>query len=267
MIDAFHLEVGLEDVPVRNLVGRDDAAGGNPFPGEIDSLGFTQEAPGQRPATALAQNNNHPALAAAVGEQAAVDPVVACVGGPDLATEHGPVHFHLTLEPGLPGLECHRLPQLVHQHEGISGAFAAPPGPRSPPIVLHVQIPRELDRGQTLGGVHEQADRPEQIDEGQLARGEDGAGGDAELPVAGGAFEPAPGAQVVDVQAAAERADRSALRLGPSQPAEAPICGVFPFLVDRPERQGPGGSGKQEMLGHGRLATRNMFPSCSYPTF
>ena len=82
---------------------------------------------GQRPAAALAQNDNHPALAAAVGEQPqpAVDPVVARVGRPDLATEHGPVHFDFTLEPGL---ECHRLPQLVHQHEGISGTFAAPPG-------------------------------------------------------------------------------------------------------------------------------------------
>lgn len=140
----------------------------------------------------------------------------------------------------------------MHQHEGR--------------LVLHVQIPRELDRGQTLGGVHEQADRPEQIDERQLARGENGAGGDAELPVAGGAFEPAPGAQIVDVEAAAERADRSALRLRSSQPTEPPIRSVFPFFVDRPEGQGPGGSGKQEMLVHGRLATRNMFLSCSRPT-
>ncbi len=129
--------------------------------------------------------------------------------------------------------------------------------------MLHVQIPRELDRGQALGGVHEQADRPEKIDEGQLARGEDGAGGDAELPVTGRALEPASSAQIVDVEATAERANRSAIRLGPSQPAEPPIRGALPFLVDRPERQGPGGSGKQEMLGHGRLATRNMFPSCS----
>lgn len=34
MVDPAHLEVGFEQIPMRDLVSRDDAAGGDPLPGE-----------------------------------------------------------------------------------------------------------------------------------------------------------------------------------------------------------------------------------------
>lgn len=78
------------------------------------------------------------------------------------------------------------------------------------------EIARELNRRCALRRVHDQADGREQIDEGELARGEDRAGRHAELPMAGRTFEASAGRQVVDVDAAAGRADWRAVRLRPA---------------------------------------------------
>ena len=75
------------------------------------------------------------------------------------------------------------------------------------------------DQQQPLRCVHEQANRTEQVGEGELARGEDRARRDAELVVTGGAFEAAPRRQVIDIKAAAYWADRRSIGFRPAQPA------------------------------------------------
>ena len=59
-----------------------------------DALGLAQEGPGQRSPAALPQGDDHAALAAAVLEQAAIDPILARIGGPDMAAERGTVQLH-----------------------------------------------------------------------------------------------------------------------------------------------------------------------------
>ena len=111
----------------------------------------------------------------------------------------------------------------MHQHEGG--------------LVLDVEVTGELNRREPLRCVHEQADRAEQVDEGELARGKDRARRDAELVVTGSAFEAAPRRQVIDVKAAAYRADRRPIGFRPAQPAEPPIRRILTFGENRLERQ------------------------------
>ena len=53
----------------------------DPFPREVDALGLAQEGPGQRSPAALPQDDDDAPFAAAVPEQAAIDPVLPRVGG------------------------------------------------------------------------------------------------------------------------------------------------------------------------------------------
>jgi hypothetical protein len=115
-----------------------------------------------------------------------------------MAAEIGAVHFDEVGELHICGLCRHRLAQLVQEHEGG--------------LVLHIEIAGELDGGDSLRGVDEQADRAKQIDERQLARGEDGSRRDAELTVARSTFETAARPQIVSLNASAGWADRRAVR-------------------------------------------------------
>lgn len=189
MIDSLHVEIGLQKLPVRALVGRNDGAGGGLLPDEVDTLGLAQKGPCDGSAAASTQHDHHAAFAAAVAEQPPIDTLLPQVGGPDMTTKGSSVHLHLARQAHIPDLGRHRLAEFVHQHERR--------------LVLHVQIARELDGRQPLGRVHEQADRAEQVDEGQLPRREDGAGGHAELTMAGCTFETPTGRQVVDISASA----------------------------------------------------------------
>ena len=60
-----------------------------------------------------------------------LDPILACIGGPDMAAECGTIQLDGTGEHGVAGLRRHGLAKLVHQHEGG--------------LVLHVEITGELD--------------------------------------------------------------------------------------------------------------------------
>ena len=161
VVDAPHGEARHQQIPVRDLVRRDDRAGCRPFPGEADALGLAQEGSGQRSPAALTQGDDNAPFVAAMLEQAAIDPILACVGGADMAAECGTVQLDGTEEHNVAGLRRHGLAQLVHQHEGG--------------LVLHVEITGELDGREALGRIHDQADRGQEIDEGKFVRGEDRA--------------------------------------------------------------------------------------------
>ena len=93
-----------------------------------------------------------------------------------MTTKIGAVDLYLASKPCLGGLMRHSLAQLVHQDEGG--------------LVLNIEIAAQLHRRQALRGVYEQTDRAEKVNEGELVRGEDRAGGGAELIGARRTFEP-----------------------------------------------------------------------------
>ena len=104
--------------------------------------------------------------------------------------------------------------------------------------VLHVEITGgELGSRQALGPVHDQADRGWEINEAQFVRSED-------RPRGNGAFE------LIEIKAAAGRANRPAGGLRPAQCAEPPIGGLLALGVDAPERQRACRSREKKMLRH-----------------
>jgi hypothetical protein len=68
-------------------------------------------------------------------------------------------------------------------------------------------------------------------------RVEDRAGGGAELIVARRAFEPTARLQIIGLEAAASRADRRSIRLGPAQGAKSPIGFLLAAGTNRPQRK------------------------------
>jgi hypothetical protein len=166
-----------------------------------------------------------------------------------MAAERGTVQLHGAGQPGVAGLRRHGLPRLVHQHDGG--------------LVLHVEITGKLHGRQALGRVHDQADRGQQVDAGQLARGEDRPRGDAELAMAGGAFAPTPRGEIVDIEAAASRTDRLAAGLRPPQGAGPAISSLLALGIDAPERQRACRSREEETLRH-PTTSRVLARECSY---
>ena len=73
---------------------------------------------------------DHEALAAAIAQPSAIDPLLAQFGRPDMSSEHGSIDFDRALEARLPRLRCHGFTKFVHENERR--------------LVLHVEIPREL---------------------------------------------------------------------------------------------------------------------------
>lgn len=114
MVDPAHVEIRLEQVPMRDLVGRNGGTGSDQIPGETGALGLPEEGSRQSPTTSLAEHDDDTALPAPVGQSAAINPLFPQVGWPDMASEGGAIHFDLSFKPEAAGLGGHRLPQLVH---------------------------------------------------------------------------------------------------------------------------------------------------------
>jgi len=68
MVDPLHVEVLLQKIPVRHLVGQADSTAGNPLPHELDTLRLPEERPRQCPTTALPEYDHNPPLPAPMGE-------------------------------------------------------------------------------------------------------------------------------------------------------------------------------------------------------
>ncbi len=100
----------------------------------------------------------------------------------------------------------------------------------------------------TLGAVHENGDGGQDVADRQLAAGEDGPRRDGELAVAGLALEDAASAELPAHVAAALRANRISLRLGPADRLEGLIGLVLGHPHDLRQRKGAGGRGEEEVL-------------------
>lgn len=105
---------------------------------------------GQRSTNVLAKHDDDTPLSSAIGEASVINEILPQIGRPDRATKGGTIHFNRPFKVHSPRL-CHlHFPQLVHEHKRLSGAFAAPLGPRSPSTVLYIQGARMLDSGELL---------------------------------------------------------------------------------------------------------------------
>ncbi len=102
MVDPAHVDVGIEQVPMGNLVGADDTSGLDTLSGDVHALGLLRERSRQCPAAALTQDDRHAALAAAVDRSPPVDPLLAQLGWSDVASERGPIDFDLAVGTGQP---------------------------------------------------------------------------------------------------------------------------------------------------------------------
>ena len=134
-------------------------------------------------------------------------------------------------------LACHGFAQLVGKDEGG--------------LILDVQIAAKLESGNALGAIHEDRDCGEQIDERQLAAGEDRAAGNRELVMTGNALELAARGNVIGLDTAATRANRFAVRFGPAHRAERLIGAVFAHGENCLEAQGASLGREQKMLAFG----------------
>jgi hypothetical protein len=236
VVDAESFEAGVQRVPMSRFVGIESRGlrrdpGGNP-----DAFAFALDYERQRPSAAFAQGNNHTALAGLVLSLAAINPVLDMVALADRAANIAAVNLHMVIKLLPNDVSGHRLAQFVAKHEGG--------------LVLAVDVPRHLQRADALRAVHEDADRRQKVNEGHLAGSEDRPAGYAELVQAFTAFELAARGDLVGVQAAATRADRSAVRLGPAHLAKGLVCPFLASLIDGFEGEGASLCGEKEVLGH-----------------
>ena len=108
-------------------------------------------------------------------------------------------------------LRRHGFAKLVRHHESR--------------LVLAAQVAAQLQRAHALGAVHEQCNGQQVIPKIHLAAGEYGAAGDAELSMTGLALEDRAGAVGITSHAATVRANRLAVRVGPTNgPKRQPRC-------------------------------------------
>ena len=184
--------------------------------GRIAFLGDDER---QGPAVALAGHGNHLALAGLILRRAAIDALRFFVGLLDVAAKICAVNFDCAGEFGLVGivyLRAHRLAQLVRDNEGR--------------LVLHVEIPAELQRRNALDRVDEDRDGAEIVADRQLAAMKERAARHAELPAAALAAPDRAACECIDFGRAAARAVGLAAVIAPPDLDELRVR----FLVTHP---------------------------------
>jgi hypothetical protein len=90
MLDAAHLEAGMQIVPAGRLVGVDDSTLGDASANERQSLSLGAEHGRDRVAAALANDDDGLALARPIAGKTAVATVLAEIGWPDITLPSPP---------------------------------------------------------------------------------------------------------------------------------------------------------------------------------
>lgn len=236
VIDAPSLPTCMERIPASSFVGMDDCQIADMIANHRHRVAFVANDEGQRLAATLTHNDNALALARLINGKATVAPIFLAVFGTNVTAEIGTVDFDNAVESPAFLFAGHRLAQLVRKDKGG--------------LVLHVQIAAQLERGDTLGTVHEDHDSGQKVGEGQLPAGKDRAAGDAELVMTGNALELATGGNVVGLNAAATRANGLAFRLRPAEIAEGRMGFVFRHTENGLQAQSASGCGEEKVLCH-----------------
>ena len=101
MIDALHLEMAVQRVPVCGLIGVDDGPLGDPLAHELESLALSAEHGRQAVAVALADDDDRLALAVLIEGEAPIDTAGGEIGRLHVAAEVARVDFrHLACPRG-----------------------------------------------------------------------------------------------------------------------------------------------------------------------
>lgn len=180
---------------------------------EVSGMAFALEHGRDRIAAALADDDDDLALAVLVLEQAAVAPVLAKVRRLHIAAEIAAIDFrNLAFSADHPVLVlgCHRLAELVQEHEGALVGQAQIAGDRQCALALHF--------------VAEDRDGREIDAQGKLVRRKQRARGQREILGASPAAEAQATvrpAALIGVNTAAMRANRRAIGLSPAHFAES----------------------------------------------
>jgi hypothetical protein len=236
VVDAAGVVGELDAIPMRGLVCVDHGAERHAGADDGGALSLATNHEGQRAARALAQHYDNAAVTVLVCGQAAVLAVLLPVLRANMTAEIRAVDLHHAVEVHGVIARRHRLAQLVRQDEGR--------------LVLAGQVARELERRNALGRVDEDADGGEQIDKRHLARGEDGSRRGRELLAAGAALPLAARGDLVGIGADAIRAEGFPAILRKADCRERAKRLAIGHAVDVLELEGPGGGGKEEVLGH-----------------
>lgn len=245
VINAESFEAGVQRVPMSGFVGIEDGGLRRDPASDPDAFAFRLHHKGQGPAATLAQGNHNAALAGLVFGLAAVNPVLDMVPLADRAADIAAINLDVIVQLLSNDVRSHGFAELVAQNESR--------------LVLTIQVARHLQGGDALRAVHEQADRRQEVNERHLARSEDRSRGDGELMQAFPAFEFAARGDLVGVQSAATRANRSAVRLGPAHFAKGLVSPFLASLVDGLEGEGASLCGEEEVLGHSMSPYSMMF--------
>ena len=206
VIDALREETVVQAIPAGGFIGIDGRAGNDALGDGGDRCLFRAGHGGDRAAVALTNNDDDPALARLVHRLAAINAVGFLVGRADVAAEVSAIDLDLTGSLMLGDLSADRLAQLVRENERR--------------LVLAVEVAGELQGRVALGAVHEDRHGHEDVPQGHLAGGEDGARRDGELMLAGLALPELAGRQEAMGDTLATRAHWSAIRSGPAHHAE-----------------------------------------------
>ena len=202
--------VGRDRRPRGDEARRQGADIGLIFPGDDERQGaLAADPPGQIiRRVGLAHHQDTALVGVLMFGQAPIHPVLGPVGGAYRATDIAPVDLHLTRQRRLVALVHEALTQLVHQHEGG--------------LVLHVQIPAQLQRRQAFDRIGVDRDGPEVDLQRQLVVGKDGPGGHREgVPTVPAAPLPAAGQKPM-LRRRPRRPDTQAPHRGPSAPRGTP---------------------------------------------
>src|SRR5471030_1295058 len=134
-------------------------------------------------------------------------------------------------------------------------------------LVLNVQVPAQLQRGNALRAVREDRNGRENVPHRKLAAGEDGAGRNGELAGTALAAPHLAAGQVVQVQRTALGAERLPAIIGEPDGLESLVGVRVRHAEDLGKAYRPSLGRKEEMLGHLYCIRyfRNRYSTLTYP--
>ena len=242
MIDPARVIGRVQPLPGVRFVGVNDCAGGDVLADQRDCIALARHNEWKGPPHHFAGDDYDLALAGLFLSKPAISTIRFAVRLLDLTAEIRAVDFYRTRELGLIrvlNLGAHRFPQLVRDNEGR--------------LVLAIEIAAQLQGAMALDAVHKDRDREKVIPNRAFAILKNGARRYRKLIAASAAFPQLTGREGIDLGAAALRAVRLALGIGPTDRNELRMRFLIRHARNGAQRERPCGCGKEEVLRHRQI--------------
>lgn len=242
MIDALDFKPFVQMIPSGGFVSMNRGALGNTGANEGGSLALAVEHGRNGVAAPLANDNHHLALAGLVLSETAVLAIFLEVGGLHVATEIAAINLGLFALPAdNAALEFvrHGFAELVQEDEGA--------------LVGNAQITAQCQGALALHFVAEDRDGRQIAAQGHLVAGEQRPAGKGEVLFAATTAEARgtlEAAAIIGINAAALRANRLAVGIGPTDATEGHFSVRVLHLENLAQRDGLSCSGKKKVLCH-----------------